>query len=185
MAAYQSFHMKAGPRFAPATRCCPPATAVRSAAASTHHRHRRPVPRWRGSRRRFLPVRGREPRRRPVTARDVPAAKRGAVESGPSSTPWTPSGHVRRHLAGAAAGATGRGRRPRHTGVGGRNSAAPAVPLLRPAINRPGPALRAPATATTVRVRDGQVLLTDGPFAESAEIATGVYLLAAVIATRR
>ena len=36
-----------------------------------------------------------------------------------------------------------------------------------------------PATATTVRVRDGQVLLTDGPFAESAEIATGVYLLSA------
>jgi hypothetical protein len=42
-----------------------------------------------------------------------------------------------------------------------------------------GAALHEPATATTVRVRDGQVLLTDGPFAESAEIATGVYLLAA------
>ena len=42
-----------------------------------------------------------------------------------------------------------------------------------------GAALHEPATATTVRVRDGQVLLTDGPFAESAEIATGVYLLSA------
>ena len=42
-----------------------------------------------------------------------------------------------------------------------------------------GAALHEPATATTVRVRDGQVLLTDGPFAEGAEIATGVYLLAA------
>ncbi|MGA9614375.1 MAG: YciI family protein [Mycobacterium sp.] len=42
-----------------------------------------------------------------------------------------------------------------------------------------GAALHEPATATTVRVRDGQVLLTDGPFAESAEIATGVYLLTA------
>jgi hypothetical protein len=40
-----------------------------------------------------------------------------------------------------------------------------------------GAALHEPATATTVRVRDGQVLLTDGPFAESAEIATGFYLL--------
>ena len=40
-----------------------------------------------------------------------------------------------------------------------------------------GAALHEPATATTVRVRDGEVLLTDGPFAESAEIATGVYLL--------
>jgi hypothetical protein len=40
-----------------------------------------------------------------------------------------------------------------------------------------GGALHEPATATTVRVRDGEVLLTDGPFAESAEIATGFYLL--------
>jgi hypothetical protein len=42
-----------------------------------------------------------------------------------------------------------------------------------------GAALHEPATATTVRVRDGKVLLTDGPFAESAEIATGFYLLTA------
>ncbi|UMB68732.1 YciI family protein [Mycobacterium paraterrae] len=42
-----------------------------------------------------------------------------------------------------------------------------------------GAALHEAATATTVRVRDGEVLLTDGPFAESAEIATGVYLLSA------
>lgn len=42
-----------------------------------------------------------------------------------------------------------------------------------------GAALHEAAAATTVRVRDGQVLLTDGPFAEGAEIATGVYLLAA------
>lgn len=42
-----------------------------------------------------------------------------------------------------------------------------------------GAALHEPATATTVRVRDGEALLTDGPFAESAEIATGFYLLSA------
>ncbi len=42
-----------------------------------------------------------------------------------------------------------------------------------------GAALHEAATATTVRVRDGEVMLTDGPFAESAEIATGVYLLSA------
>jgi hypothetical protein len=42
-----------------------------------------------------------------------------------------------------------------------------------------GAALHEPATATTVRVRDGQALFTDGPFAESAEIATGFYLLKA------
>jgi hypothetical protein len=42
-----------------------------------------------------------------------------------------------------------------------------------------GAALHEPATATTVRVRNGEVLLTDGPFAEAAEIATGLYVLSA------
>jgi hypothetical protein len=32
-------------------------------------------------------------------------------------------------------------------------------------------------TATTVRVRDGEVLITDGPFAELAEVVGGFYLL--------
>jgi hypothetical protein len=40
-----------------------------------------------------------------------------------------------------------------------------------------GTALHDRSTATTVRVRDGEVLITDGPYAEGAEIATGVYLL--------
>jgi hypothetical protein len=44
---------------------------------------------------------------------------------------------------------------------------------------RGGAALHEPTTATTVRVRDGQLLLTDGPYAEGAEIATGFYVLAA------
>jgi hypothetical protein len=42
-----------------------------------------------------------------------------------------------------------------------------------------GAPLHPPSTATTVRVRDGEVLLTDGPFAEGAEVANGFYLLAA------
>jgi hypothetical protein len=42
-----------------------------------------------------------------------------------------------------------------------------------------GAALHDPSTATTVRVRDGQVLLTDGPFVEGAEVANGFYVLAA------
>jgi hypothetical protein len=42
-----------------------------------------------------------------------------------------------------------------------------------------GAALHDATTATTVRVRDGQVLLTDGPYVEGAEIATGFYLLSA------
>ncbi len=32
-------------------------------------------------------------------------------------------------------------------------------------------------TATTVRVRDGQTLITDGPFAETKEVLGGFYLL--------
>ncbi|OBF04820.1 transcription initiation protein [Mycobacterium sp. ACS4054] len=42
-----------------------------------------------------------------------------------------------------------------------------------------GAALHDRTTATTVRVRDGEVLITDGPYVEGAEIATGVYLLGA------
>jgi hypothetical protein len=42
-----------------------------------------------------------------------------------------------------------------------------------------GAALSEPSTATTVRVRDGQVLLTDGPFVEGADVANGFYVLAA------
>lgn len=40
-----------------------------------------------------------------------------------------------------------------------------------------GAALHPPATATTVRVRDGEVLLTDGPYVEGAEVANGIYFL--------
>jgi hypothetical protein len=42
-----------------------------------------------------------------------------------------------------------------------------------------GAALHEPASATTVRVRDARVLLTDGPYPEGAEVATGFYLLSA------
>jgi hypothetical protein len=40
-----------------------------------------------------------------------------------------------------------------------------------------GAALQPVSTATTVRVRDGEVLVTDGPFAESAEVVVGFYVL--------
>lgn len=42
-----------------------------------------------------------------------------------------------------------------------------------------GAALHEPASATTVRVRDNRVLLTDGPYPEGVEVATGFYLLSA------
>ena len=42
-----------------------------------------------------------------------------------------------------------------------------------------GDALQSTATATTVRVRDGQTLATDGPFAETKEALGGFYLVEA------
>jgi hypothetical protein len=42
-----------------------------------------------------------------------------------------------------------------------------------------GGAVHPIATATTVQVRDGDVIVTDGPFAESAEVVGGFYVLRA------
>ena len=40
-----------------------------------------------------------------------------------------------------------------------------------------GDGLQPSSTATTVRVRDGETLLTDGPFAETKEQLNGFYIL--------
>ena len=40
-----------------------------------------------------------------------------------------------------------------------------------------GDALQPVATATSVRVRDGETLTTDGPFAETKEVLGGYYLI--------
>ncbi len=42
-----------------------------------------------------------------------------------------------------------------------------------------GDALQPTSTATTVRIRDGQTLVTDGPFAETKEQLGGYYLVEA------
>ena len=42
-----------------------------------------------------------------------------------------------------------------------------------------GEALQPVTTATTIRVRDGQAMTTDGPFAETKEALGGFYLIAA------
>ena len=44
-------------------------------------------------------------------------------------------------------------------------------------IYQSGEALQPTATATTVRVRDGETLSTDGPFAETKEQLGGYYLI--------
>jgi hypothetical protein len=42
-----------------------------------------------------------------------------------------------------------------------------------------GAGLHPPSTATTVRVRDGEAIITDGPYVEGAEVANGFYVLSA------
>jgi len=44
---------------------------------------------------------------------------------------------------------------------------------------RGGEALQSSASATTVRVRDGRTLATDGPFAETKEVLGGFYVVEA------
>jgi hypothetical protein len=44
---------------------------------------------------------------------------------------------------------------------------------------QPGPWMAGPDTATTVRVQDGQVLTTDGPFAELKEAIGGLFTIEA------
>ena len=44
-------------------------------------------------------------------------------------------------------------------------------------IQKSGEALQTTSTATTVRVRDGQTLTTDGPFAETKEQLGGFYVV--------
>ena len=59
------------------------------------------------------------------------------------------------------------------------------LPEIRPAISptagrtSAGEALQSTATATTVRVQDGQTIPTDGPFAETKEALGGFYLVEA------
>jgi hypothetical protein len=40
-----------------------------------------------------------------------------------------------------------------------------------------GAELDHPSTATTIRVRDGEAITTDGPFAETKEVLGGFYLI--------
>jgi hypothetical protein len=49
--------------------------------------------------------------------------------------------------------------------------------LAREPVTLGGDQLEDPDTATTVRVRDGETLVTDGPFAETKEMLGGYYLI--------
>ena len=113
-------------------------------------------------------------------ARDIPAAQDGAIEVRPTYHVFDPnwSGAGAQWLAlllepPANAHTPGTPEWEAEAARHGEFAAAAGNHIIG------GAALHEPTTATTVRVRDGQVLLTDGPYAEGAEIATGFYLLAA------
>ena len=111
-------------------------------------------------------------------ARDIPAAKYGAVEVWPMVHYMPPTEPLANKLARAAARARRRCPRAGNTGMGRRNRGAPEVRREAAGDRTNGGApLHPPSTATTVRVRDGEVLLTDGPYIEGAEVANGYYIL--------
>jgi hypothetical protein len=113
-------------------------------------------------------------------ARDIPAARNGAIEVRPIyhtvNPDWSPGGGqwlallleppAAVHVPGSPEWQAESARHGEFAAVAGDHIVG-------------GAALHEPATATTVRVRDGEVLLTDGPYAEAAEIATGFYVLTA------
>jgi hypothetical protein len=112
-------------------------------------------------------------------ARDIPAAKHGAVEVWPMvfwNAPAAPLGNDWLALLLE---------RPEDANVPDseewNRSVSAHVEFGKAAGERilAGAALNPPTTATTVRVRDGQVTLTDGPYAEGAEVASGFYVLRA------
>jgi hypothetical protein len=113
-------------------------------------------------------------------ARDVPAAKHGAIEVRPTfhafDAEWSGSGGQWLALLLEPPASAHTPETPEWQAEAARHgefAAAAGDHIVG------GAALHEPTSATTVRVRDGQVLLTDGPYPESAEVATGFYLLSA------
>jgi hypothetical protein len=110
-------------------------------------------------------------------ARDIPAAEHGAVEIWPIAEYLPPSKPVGTSwlalLLEPPARAITPGT-PEWDACGAEHQKFGAAAGDR--VNG-GAALHPPTTATTVRVRDGEVLLTDGPFIEGAEVASGIYVI--------
>jgi len=110
-------------------------------------------------------------------ARDIPAAKYGAVEIWPIVEYFPPSKPVgsswlallfeppaNAHAPGTPEWDAGIAQHQKFGAAAGDRT-------------NGGAALHPPATATTVRVRDDEVLLTDGPYIEGAEVANGFYFI--------
>ncbi|MGO9509051.1 MAG: YciI family protein [Mycobacterium sp.] len=112
-------------------------------------------------------------------ARDIPAAKHGAVEIWPMAMEIQPQSLEgtnwiallleppdRPVEPGSPEWQAGMARHQEFGAAAGKHI-------------KSGAGLHPPSTATTVRVRDGEVLFTDGPYVEGAEVANGFYVLGA------
>ncbi len=110
-------------------------------------------------------------------ARDIPAAKYGAVEIWPIVEYFPPSKPLGKSwlalLLEPPANAHAPGTPEWDAGITQHQKFGAAAGDR----TNGGAALHPPATATTVRVRDDQVLLTDGPYVEGAEVANGFYFI--------
>lgn len=81
-------------------------------------------------------------------------------------------------------GGGGTAPRPGDTAAEAQDPAAAIAPwiaytrsLVEQGIHRGGEPLGDPSTATSVRIRDGRRVLTDGPFAETREVLGGYYIV--------
>jgi hypothetical protein len=181
MAAYQSFHAKAGSAIRAGDALLPPATGARIAGGPDAPTVTDgPFAEGAEIAGGYYVFEAENLDDALALARDIPAARHGAIEVRPifhtMDSEWSRSDATWLALLlepPAAVHTPGTPEWEAEAARHGEFAAAAGDHIVA------GAALHEPATATTVRVRDGQALFTDGPFAEGAEIATGVYLLSA------
>jgi hypothetical protein len=181
MAAYQSFHAKAGSAIRAGDALLPPATGARIAGGPDAPTVTDgPFAEGAEIAGGYYVFEAENLDDALALARDIPAAQNGAIEVRPifhtMDSEWSRSDATWLALLlepPAAVNTPGTPEWEAEAARHGEFAAAAGDHIVA------GAALHEPATATTVRVRDGQALFTDGPFAESAEIATGLYLLSA------
>lgn len=181
MTAYQSFHVQAGPAIRAGDALLPPATGARiSAGPDAPTVTDGPFAEGAEIAGGYYVFEAENLDDALALARDIPAARYGAIEVRPLfhtvDDEWSRSDAQWLALLLEPPGSVNTPGSPEWEAEAGRHgefAAAAGDHIVA------GAALHDPSTATTVRVRDGQTLLTDGPFAEAAEIATGFYLLTA------
>ncbi len=178
MAAYQAFHAKAGPAIRGGDALTPSATGVRitggpDAPTVTDGPFAESAEVAGG----YYVFEAENLDEALALARDIPAAKHGAVEVWPIVEYFPPSRPVGNSwlalLLEPAANAHAPGTPEWDAGIAEHQKFGAAAGDR----TNGGAPLHPPATATTVRVRDGEVLLTDGPYIEGAEVANGYYIL--------